>query len=131
MYCNQINSDWANLMKTTQLATFIFSVLMMSVCAAQSNLHTSHKAGLPAMNESNNNAPNQISSTGTVRFQEIEGGFWGIVADDGQKFDPMNLDPKFQKDGLRVSFKAIPETDMMSTHMWGTLIKLTHIEKIK
>lgn len=118
-------------MKFTTLTVILISVFLISACAAQTNQHSSTKTELPAMNESNNSAPNQISTTGTVRFQEMEGGFWGIVADDGQKFDPMGLDPKFQKDGLRVRFEASPETDMMSTHMWGTLIKLTHIERIK
>lgn len=85
------------------------------------------------MTEPKTSAPseNQISTTGTIRFQEIEGGFWGIVADDGRKFDPMGLDAKFQKEGLRVRFEATPDSDRMSTHMWGTIVNITHIEKIK
>jgi len=85
------------------------------------------------MQETNASAPtgNQINTTGTVRFQDISGGFWGIVADDGRKFDPMGLDAKFQKDGLRVRFEATPETDMMSTRMWGSMVRITRIEIVK
>ncbi len=75
-------------------------------------------------------AATHISGSGTVRFQTIEGGFWGIVGDDGTNYDPMALDPAFQKDGLRVRFEAVPETDMMSTRMWGTLITLVRIEAV-
>ena len=73
---------------------------------------------------------NQISVTGTVRYLPIEGGFWGIVSDDGNNYDPMALDPAFQKEGLRVRFEAIPEKDMMSIHMWGALVKITRIEAL-
>lgn len=76
-------------------------------------------------------AENRISAAGTVRFIEINGGFWGIIGDDGKHYDPMELDPQFQKDGLRVRFEAVPETDMMSTRMWGTMITLIHIETVK
>lgn len=77
------------------------------------------------------NAEHHITASGTVRFQQIEGGFWGIVGDDGRRYDPMELPPEFHKDGLRVRFEAVPETDMMSTRMWGTMITLTAIEALK
>lgn len=83
------------------------------------------------MQEPSISIPAEISTTGTMRYQEMEGGFWGIVADDGGKYDPLKLDEKFQKEGLRVRFKAMPEPDMMSTHMWGTIVNLRQIEKIK
>ena len=85
----------------------------------------------PAMPELSTPAPNRISATGTVRHQNLEGGFWGIIADDGRRFDPMGLDAEFQKEGLRVRFEATPETDMMSTRMWGTMVTLTKIEPIE
>ncbi len=72
-----------------------------------------------------------IRATGIIQFQDLEGGFWGIVVDDGRKFDALNLEPSFQKEGLRVRFEAKPETEMMSTRMWGTMITLTHIEVLK
>lgn len=76
-------------------------------------------------------ADKRISVTGTVRFIEINGGFWGIVGDDGKHYDPMDLDPQLQEDGLRVRFEAVPETDMMSSRMWGAMIRLIHIETVK
>jgi len=70
----------------------------------------------------------ETSRTGTVEFVELEGGFYGIVGDDGKRYDPINLDPAYQKDGLRVSFQAKIRQDMASIHMWGKIIELTKIE---
>lgn len=120
-------------MKLSNLLIIIASASFISACTAKSEQIVTPKLDSPAMTEPSTAVPseNQISTTGTVRFQEMEGGFWGIVADDGRKFDPMGLDAKFQKEGLRVRFKATPDPDRMSTHMWGTIVNLTHIEKIK
>ncbi len=85
----------------------------------------------PAVTESSAaDAENRFTATGTVRYLDISGGFWGIVGDDGTNYDPIELEPAFQKDGLRVRFEAVPEADMMSTHMWGMLIKLLQIEAV-
>ncbi len=72
-----------------------------------------------------------IVATGTVRFVEVEGGFYGIVADNTTRFDPLNLAEEFRQDGLRVRFEAKISDNQVSTHMWGTLIKLTKIEKLQ
>jgi inhibitor of cysteine peptidase len=72
-----------------------------------------------------------ISGTGTVKFVDLEGGFYGIVGDDGQNYDPMNLDQTYQEDGLRVRFQAKIRQDMASIHMWGKIIELTRIEILK
>jgi hypothetical protein len=72
-----------------------------------------------------------IRAKGRIVYQDLEGGFWGIEADDGRKFDPIALDEEFHKDGLRVVFEALPDTDRMSTRMWGTLVVLQKIEPEK
>jgi hypothetical protein len=120
-------------MKLIKLIPTLISALFITGCAAQTDQIATQKTDAPAMTEPKTSAPseNQINTTGTVRFQEIEGGFWGIVADDGRKFDPMGLDAKFQKEGLRVRFEATPDADRMSTHMWGTIVSLSHIEVLK
>ena len=72
-----------------------------------------------------------VSGTGTVKYIELEGSFYGIVGDDGQQYDPMNLDQTYQKDGLRIHFQAKIRQDITSIHMWGTIIEITKIEKLK
>ncbi|HEX9976220.1 MAG TPA: hypothetical protein VGA82_03125 [Dehalococcoidales bacterium] len=72
-----------------------------------------------------------ISGTGTVKFVELEGGFYGIVGDDGKKYDPINLTQTYEEDGLRVRFEARIRQDIASIHMWGTIIELTKVETLK
>ena len=69
-------------------------------------------------------------TSGTVTYQNLEGGFYGILGDDGKKYEPLNLDAKYQKDGLRVAFEAVAATDVATYRMWGTPVNLTEIEEI-
>jgi hypothetical protein len=72
-----------------------------------------------------------ISGTGTVKFVQLEGSFYGIVGDDNKQYEPMNLDQTYQKDGLRVRFQAKIRQDMASIYMWGKIIEITKIEILK
>ena len=67
-----------------------------------------------------------IYGTGVVRYLPFEGGFYGIVGDNGSHYDPMNLPLAFRIDGLKVRFSGIAQ-NLLSTHMWGRIIKLTSI----
>lgn len=120
-------------MRFKTLLVFLISITLINACAAQSEQIVTPKMDSATMQAPNASTPseNQINTTGTVRFQGLSGGFWGIVADDGRKIDPMGLDAKFQKEGLRVRIEATPDPDRMSTHMWGTIVTITRIEKIK
>lgn len=67
---------------------------------------------------------------GTVRYMNLEGGFWGIIADNGQKILPKNLPQEYRKDGLRLSFTAQEITGMMTIQQWGTLSSLSEMTVI-
>ena len=69
-----------------------------------------------------------IETTGTVTFLDFEGGFYGIVGDDGQKYDPVLLDAAFRQDGLQVRFEADILKHQTSVHQWGTLVEIRKIE---
>lgn len=68
--------------------------------------------------------------TGTIKYLSFEGGFYGIVADNGKHYDPINLPRKYRQDGLRVGFQAIEMKGMVSIRMWGTIINITRITKL-
>ena len=68
--------------------------------------------------------------TGTVRYIDIEGGFYGIETDEGVKLDPVNLPADFQKDGVRVRVQVEPLKDRISIHMWGKLVRIVSIERL-
>ncbi|MBN2572339.1 MAG: protease inhibitor I42 family protein [Ignavibacteriales bacterium] len=66
--------------------------------------------------------------TGTVRYVELEGGFYGIYADNGEHYDPINLPEEFKIDGLRIEFTFIKRDDLASFHMWGCLIEIKDVK---
>ena len=69
-----------------------------------------------------------IRGVGTIKFQDIEGGFYAIQGEDGQVYDPMNLPDKYKKNGLRVEFLAKPRDDMAGFHMRGMIVELLEIK---
>lgn len=73
----------------------------------------------------------EINGTGTVKFLDFEGGFYGIISDNGENYDPINLSKEFQVDGLRVRFDAKKQENVASFHMWGTIIEIINIERIQ
>jgi hypothetical protein len=68
-----------------------------------------------------------ISNSGTVVFREKDGGFYGILTDNGGQYEPNNLDTKYCKDGLRVSFQGQLDTVQLGAHRWGNPIDLATI----
>jgi hypothetical protein len=71
-----------------------------------------------------------FSKEGTVRYVDLEGGFYGIITATGGKYLPMNLDPEFRVDGLAVEFTARERQDISTTAMWGVPVELTSIRKL-
>ena len=76
-------------------------------------------------------APAQVELvfTGTVRRVAVEGGFFGVVADDGRKFNPTKLSKEYRTDGLRVVVRGKARPDLRSFQMWGQIIQVTDIRK--
>lgn len=71
-----------------------------------------------------------VSGTGTITYLDFEGGFYGIIGDDGKNYDPGLLPSEFEKEDLKVTFKAIIRRDLMGTHMWGNIVEIRKIEKL-
>ena len=68
---------------------------------------------------------------GTVTFVDLEGGFYGIIGDDGTQYYPLQLDEQYKTDGLRVAFAYEPVKDIATIQMWGDPVSLNFIENIK
>lgn len=64
---------------------------------------------------------------GRVSYQSFEGGFWGIIAKDGQKWMILNMPEqlKFNNKAVEVTIEPI---DAMSMVMWGTPARITAFE---
>jgi len=69
--------------------------------------------------------------TVTVEYLKLEGGFYGLVTQNGEKLLPMNLSKEYRHAGtvLKVTGKKL--TDVMTIQQWGTPFELTTVELIK
>jgi hypothetical protein len=65
--------------------------------------------------------------TGKVVYLSFEGGFFGILGDDGVHYEPMNLSPEYKKENLKIKFTAKVRDDIMSTKQWGTIVDIQDV----
>ena len=70
---------------------------------------------------------NTVQGSGTVVYIDLEGGFFGIVADNGERYLPLNLPPELQKDDIRVVFDGVIREDMFTIRQWGIPLDITTI----
>lgn len=66
---------------------------------------------------------------GTITYQNIETGFWGIIDTAGNKWMIVNMPEQLKYDGKKVEVSIEP-IDAMSFAMWGTPAKLIAFETI-
>lgn len=71
-----------------------------------------------------------MNITGTISYQDFEGGFWGIIGDNDQKYYPVEGIPaNLQTNGLRVEAEIEP-TNVVTFVMWGQPVILLMIRRI-
>lgn len=87
-------------------------------------------AGVGCQSTSNQGRGDMIDTTGTVAYIDLEGGFYGINGDDGESYNPLELDASYREDGLRVRFTARPREDVMTIQMWGRSVEILKIEAL-
>ena len=65
-----------------------------------------------------------ITFSGTATYVDLEGGFWGLVADDGTRYLPLNLPADAAlHEGQRVTATVVP-VDVATIQMWGTPVQV-------
>jgi len=72
-----------------------------------------------------------VSEIGTIKYVPLEGGFYGILTEKGEKYLPLNLPAKFKKDGLKVKFKAKIRKDVFTSKVWGVPVEILEIKRIE
>lgn len=65
--------------------------------------------------------------TGEVVFNDFEGGFWGLVSDEGEMFRPLEMPEALQQAGVKVSLLLRP-VEVMSFQMWGEPVEIVSVE---
>ena len=90
---------------------------------------------VPANSEVTDQQPimnDTIQGEGTIVWNDFEGGFFGIQANNGEKYYPLgSLDEEFQVAGLAVKFVLRPKRDVATIVMWGTPASVVSITKLE
>lgn len=73
----------------------------------------------------------EYSYKGTIQYIGLEGGFYGIITEKGEKLLPMNLDKEYRKHGTIIHFSGNFEEGMITIQQWGKPFKLEDIKLIK
>ncbi len=94
-------------------------LILPAGCAAQQ--------GTPATAGANSRADTRKFKA-EVTWIPLEGGFYGLLAEDGSKYLPLNLPAAFQRDGLQVTIEGEPK-QVMTIQMWGTPLEIKKIKK--
>ncbi|MEL6925439.1 MAG: hypothetical protein AAFO94_15430 [Bacteroidota bacterium] len=61
---------------------------------------------------------------GKVVYQNLGIGFWGIVADNGTEYRPINMPEQLKYEGKSVSVHIAEVEEEMSMFMWGTPVRI-------
>ncbi len=72
-----------------------------------------------------------VDTQGTIKYFNLEGGFYGFVSDDGHHYDLMKLPDEFKTDGTRLYLKGTIRNDMTSAHNWGEIVQIDELTLIK
>jgi hypothetical protein len=72
----------------------------------------------------------ELHIIGTVVYQHLGTGFWGIEAEDGQKWLPLNMPEQLKTLGAHVQITAHKTKNAVSIFMWGTPIEIRSFETI-
>jgi hypothetical protein len=67
---------------------------------------------------------------GTIRRNELEGGFYQFVADDGTAYELEGDDPLLSRDGARVELDGTVDRQAMSITMTGPRLKVTSVRAL-
>lgn len=72
----------------------------------------------------------ELSLTGQVTWQDLEGGFYGIITPDGTRYLPVNLVEEYQYDGVTVDITGTDAPDVVTMQMWGEPITILSISPV-
>lgn len=73
----------------------------------------------------------ELTYRGTVKYFDFEGGFFGVITDNGENFLVNGLPKEYYQDGAIIEFSGKALKDMATIQQWGTLFKAEQYKLIK
>ncbi|VBB07384.1 Hypothetical protein LUCI_2628 [Lucifera butyrica] len=84
-------------------------------------------SGPAAASAATNDTYPVVHIKGVIRYITYLGTY-GILSEDGKKYQPVRLSRDFRKDGLAVVADVRLRDDLMGTRMWGTAVEILAID---
>jgi hypothetical protein len=100
---------------------------VLALAACNGSVGGRDNAGWVTPTPAADEAGSAVTITGMVTHVDLEGGYYAIRGEDGVMYDPTNLPPEFQKNGLKVEAEARRRDDMMGIHQGGPIVQLVRI----
>ena len=107
--------------KRLQVLRVLAVALFLAACAKNNQLWTELKP------EGEGGPPFHL--TGTVTKMDIEGGLWVIRAQDGAKYNVINLPQDFRVDGAEIEADARRRENVQTIDMAGPSIDIQRIRR--
>ena len=79
------------------------------------------------MQEVSVNSTNEVVLKGQVLFQEMEGGFFGFIDENGKKYTPMGMNKANLRHGLVIELSGTLMPNMITTTQFGEVIKVNKV----
>jgi hypothetical protein len=111
----------------------ILLVLVVSGCTRdKDSANPAVKLELNSQPEFRQGAAKMITLQGTIRYKNLEGGFWGLEGNDGNKYMPSGLNKALLVDGMVVEVVGIIEEDegLMTIQQYGKIFKVKNSKMI-
>jgi hypothetical protein len=67
---------------------------------------------------------------GTIKHNDLEGGFFQLAADDGTTYELEGADPLLRRDGLRVEIDGTVDRGTLSFTMTGPRLKVKSVKAL-
>lgn len=111
-------------MRSLQPATRFLPLLLLLACAPGTGssdwieLRPTPSGGAPLLHV-----------VGRVQHNDLEGGFYLLRDDQGNRYNPLNLPDRFRLDGMPIEAEARPRNDVSSIGMVGQVVELVRIRR--
>ena len=69
-----------------------------------------------------------MTLTGQIIYKQLEGGFYGFVTNNGDKYMPSGLKSEYLQNGLIVELKVELMPDMLTFQQFGDVVKVLEVK---
>jgi hypothetical protein len=125
---------WRSIMKKILTLCLLLSTMLtlgFTGCSQASNKQLPTQEILKAGDSQVIDEQNKTWQHVTVKYYDLEGGFYGLISTTGSKLLPMNLSKQYQLSDTILKVKGKVLKGMATIQQWGQPFKITDIELVK